>query len=113
MGNKQTLSPQEITELCQETSFTPQEVKRIYKRFISLDTSKRGYVSVNDLLQGVPEIENNPLGERICKVFTPNNPDEELKNLIDFKEFVKALSTFNNTTEEDKLRFLFRVYDLD
>ena len=50
MGNKQTLSPQEITELCHETSFTPQELKRIYKRFISLDSYKRGYVSVSDLL---------------------------------------------------------------
>lgn len=77
MGNKQTLSPQEITELCQETSFTQQEIKRIYKRFISLDSYKRGYVSVSDLLSGVPEIENNPLGERICKVFTNNNQSEE------------------------------------
>jgi Ca2+-binding EF-hand superfamily protein len=40
--------------------------------------------------------------------------------MVDFKEFVKVLSTFqqkavNNSEgmskEEDKLRFLFRVYD--
>jgi serine/threonine-protein phosphatase 2B regulatory subunit len=102
MGNKQTLSPQEITELCHDTSFTPVEIKRIYKRFISLDSYKRGYVSVQDLLSGVPEVENNPLGERICKVFTTapsnHNSDDssEVKNMIDFKEFVKVLSTFNN-----------------
>ena len=33
MGNKQTLSQQEVSELCQETNFTPKEIKRIYKRF--------------------------------------------------------------------------------
>ena len=64
-----------MAELAQETSFTPQELKRIYKRFIGLDTHKRGYVSVSDLLAGVPEIENNPLGERICKVFTVTDND--------------------------------------
>jgi serine/threonine-protein phosphatase 2B regulatory subunit len=35
--------------------------------------------------------------------------------MIDFKEFVKALSTFNpqQNNEEEKLKFLFKVYDLD
>lgn len=36
--------------------------------------------------------------------------------MVDFKEFVKALSTFNpsqQSSEEEKLKFLFRVYDLD
>lgn len=35
--------------------------------------------------------------------------------MVDFKEFVKALSTFNpqQNNEEDKLKFLFKVYDLD
>jgi serine/threonine-protein phosphatase 2B regulatory subunit len=35
--------------------------------------------------------------------------------MVDFKEFVKALSTFNpqQNNEEEKLKFLFKVYDLD
>lgn len=35
--------------------------------------------------------------------------------MIDFKEFVKGLSTFNSqqNNDEDKLKFLFKVYDLD
>ena len=35
--------------------------------------------------------------------------------MVDFKEFVKALSTFNpqQNNEEVKLKFLFKVYDLD
>jgi hypothetical protein len=50
---------------------------------------------MSDLLSGVPEVENNPLGERICKVFTNTHQSEEQQGMVDFKEFVKALSTFN------------------
>lgn len=75
MGNKQTLSQAEVQQLCAETTFTPVEVKRIYKRFVGLDTLKRGYVTVSDLLT-VPEVDKNPLGERICKVFTQNSGTE-------------------------------------
>lgn len=40
------LSQTELVELCNETGFTPQEIKRVYKRFIALDTLKRGYITV-------------------------------------------------------------------
>lgn len=84
--------------MCDETGFNQQEIKRIYKRFVGLDTLKRGYVTVADLMS-IPEVDNNPLGERICKTFAASNTegdDQEFKkNIIDFKEFVKALSIFH------------------
>ncbi len=86
----------------------------MYKRFIAMDTLKRGYITVQDLMSGVPEIENNPLGERLCKVFTAKGG--EASNQVDFKEFVKTLALFHTphpTSEEDKLYFLFRMYDAD
>jgi Ca2+-binding EF-hand superfamily protein len=63
-------------------------------------------------------VENNPLGERLCKAFTIEGQQ------IDFKEFVKALALFhspahtdakpsNSQSEEEKLMFLFRMYDAD
>jgi len=111
MGNKQVLSQTELVELCNETGFSPQEIKRIYKRFIALDTLKRGYITVQDLMTGVPEVENNPLAERLCKVFTSKgNGDNSSSNQVDFKEFVKAMALFHTphpTSEEDKLAFLF------
>jgi Ca2+-binding EF-hand superfamily protein len=54
---------------------------------------KRGFVTVDDLKQ-IPEVDKNPLGDRICKVFATRGPDEEL-TMVDFKEFVKALSLFH------------------
>lgn len=116
MGNKQTLSTPEVSQLCSETGFTPSEIKRIHKRFVALDTFQRGYVTVSDLMT-VPEVDKNPLGDRICKVFstsrgghhgTTHEDEDDLdtegggssvaaaRNVVDFKEFVKALATFNN-----------------
>lgn len=56
MGNKQTLSQAELSELAANTCFTAAEVKRIHRRFVALDTLKRGYVTVADL-QSLPEID--------------------------------------------------------
>ena len=36
--------------------------------------------------------------------------------MVDFKEFVKALAAFNNkqsNNEEERINFLFRIYDID
>ena len=122
MGNKQTLSQAEVQQLCSETLFTPVEVKRIHKRFVGLDKLNRGYVTASDL-NSVPGVDKNPLGERICKLFTQSTgttaydiDSEGRKNIVDFREFLRALSLFHQSAqskEEEKLRFLFRVYDLD
>ena len=68
-------------------------------------------------MTGVPEVENNPLAERLCKVFTSKgNKDNSSSNQVDFKEFVKAMALFHTlhpSSEEDKLAFLFQMYDAD
>lgn len=100
------------------TGFTLSDVKRVHRRFVALDTLKRGYVTVADL-QGLPEVSQNPLGDRICKVFASSSGlEEENRNVVDFKEFLKALATFHKSNlspskDEEKLRFLFRVFDSD
>lgn len=66
-------------------------------------------------MTGVTEVENNPLAERLCKVFTAKGNGENT-NQVDFKEFVKAMALFHTphpTSEEDKLAFLFQMYDAD
>ncbi|CAI2382325.1 unnamed protein product [Moneuplotes crassus] len=107
MGNK-SLEAQEVAELSKETKFTSKEVKRIHKRFGQLDVHGRGYITIHDLAT-LPDVDKNPLGDRICRVLA-----EEGKNSISFKEFIKALAVFNDKdNDEEKLKFLFKVYDID
>jgi len=113
------LSQQEITELCKETGFNTTELKRIYSRFRKLDYFNRGYVTIHDLAT-IPDFDKNPLGDRITRVLSKEGSGIE-KNTVDFREFVKALAVFNGTSstlrhssaEDEKIRFLFRVYDTD
>ena len=108
MGNKQSLDNKEAAELSRETNFTPKEIKRIHRRFVKLDIHGRGYITIHDLAT-LPDVDKNPLGDRIWRVLAQTG-----ENAIDFKEFVKALSVFNDKdNEEEKLKFLFKVYDID
>ena len=94
--------------MSRETNFTPKEIKRIHRRFVKLDVHGRGYINIHDLAT-LPDVDKNPLGDRIWRVLAQSGENE-----INFSEFVKALSVFNDKgNEEEKLRFLFKIYDID
>ena len=55
------------------------------------------------------ELDKHPLGHRIARIFTLDTNE-----LIDFKEFAKTLSIFNDKQARDKkVYFYFRVFDMD
>ncbi|CAL6095538.1 Calcineurin_regulatory subunit B [Hexamita inflata] len=65
---------------------------------------------VKSKLQQIPELQLNPLSSRIAELFVDQSDNEG----ISFKSFVQNLAVFSHqSTEEEKLRFLFRVYDRD
>ncbi|XP_015784369.1 calcineurin B homologous protein 1 [Tetranychus urticae] len=117
MGSRSSLMLQdeEIAIIQEETGFTPNQIERLYSRFASLDKGDNGTLSRDDFLR-IPELAINPLGDRIVQAFFG---DEER---INFRHFMRVLSTFrpvkknrdnklNNRRE--KLRFAFKLYDLD
>ncbi|CAF3016220.1 unnamed protein product [Rotaria sp. Silwood2] len=97
-------------------SFTTKEVQRLYSRFKTLDKRDCGFLTREDLLC-IPEVNINPLGERLIDVIVEDYGEN---NQINFKQFIFLLATFRrgkakSTTEfntrETKLRFLFDMYD--
>jgi serine/threonine-protein phosphatase 2B regulatory subunit len=57
----------------------------------------------------LPELENNPLKDRIARLMTV-----DMGEIIDFRLFVETISLFNEKVEKDeKFRFFFRLYDVD
>ena len=88
--------------------FSPEEVKRLEKRFQKLDQDRSGSISLEEFVS-IPELKENPLTKRIIEVF-----DSDRDGGVDFKEFVTGLAQFRGSENEDKrLQFLFRIYDLD
>jgi len=57
----------------------------------------------------LPELQQNPLVRRVIDIF-----DDDGNGEVDFKEFIMGLSHFSAKGDiENKLRFAFRIYDID
>ncbi|KAI8118368.1 hypothetical protein FF38_05242 [Lucilia cuprina] len=119
MGNKSSLllRPEEIAQIQEETGFTPNQIERLYSRFTSLDRGDCGTLSRDDFLR-IPELAINPLCERIVHAFFADSTDDR----VNFRQFMKVLAHFRPikdkkesklNSREDKLKFAFKMYDLD
>uniref|UniRef100_A0A0K8TQ92 Putative ca2+/calmodulin-dependent protein phosphatase calcineurin subunit b n=1 Tax=Tabanus bromius TaxID=304241 RepID=A0A0K8TQ92_TABBR len=119
MGNKSSLllRQEEIAQIQEETGFTPSQIERLYSRFTSLDRGDCGTLSRDDFLR-IPELAINPLCDRIVHAFFANSSDDR----VNFRQFMYVLAHFrpirkNKTNKlnsrEEKLKFAFKMYDLD
>ena len=52
------------------TSFRVPQLRQIKERFISLDFDSKGYVTIEDVLTGIPNITKHPIAERILETLT-------------------------------------------
>ena len=119
MGSNRSilLQKDEISEIANETGFTSKQIQRLYSRFTSLDKNNTGYLSKQDF-ERIPELHINPLKDRIIEVLIDDNGHDEK---INFRQFAKVFSTFrrgksgqnDSNSKENKLKFLFGIYDRD
>ncbi|CAO1420290.1 unnamed protein product [Diamesa serratosioi] len=121
MGNKSSLllREEEILQIQEETGFSPNQIERLYSRFTSLDRSDCGTLSREDFLR-IPELAINPLCDRIVHSFFAESPSSD--DRVNFRQFMQVLATFRTikkgkdnkyNSREEKLRFAFKMYDLD
>eukprot|EP00055_Hartaetosiga_balthica_P000431 m.136545 g.136545 ORF g.136545 m.136545 type:complete len:209 (+) comp10733_c0_seq1:89-715(+) len=112
----------------QMTGFTPNQIRRLYRRFTQLDTANRGYIVAEDLM-AIPELAINPISNRIIQLFVHDagtNPSRSIEfpkfltTLAVFAPLTQAHKRFHDTNEikqwearqkHDKLQFLFNIYD--
>uniref|UniRef100_A0A1B6D1K7 EF-hand domain-containing protein n=1 Tax=Clastoptera arizonana TaxID=38151 RepID=A0A1B6D1K7_9HEMI len=121
MGNRSSLllREEEIAQIQDETGFTPSQIERLFSRFTSLDRGDCGTLSREDFLR-IPELAINPLGERIVHAFVD---DGNSSDRVNFRQFMQVLARFRPikkngkdnrlNSREQKLRFAFKMYDLD
>ncbi|KYR01905.1 calcium-binding protein [Tieghemostelium lacteum] len=108
MGN---LSSKDLKEVMDKTSYTKQDVEKLYKDFKVSDTDgKTGFTFPE--FQAFFKIRFEGLEEatlkRMFDLF-----DSDKNGILDFKEFASALFLMTKATTEDKLAFLFDLYDTD
>nr|CAD7567426.1 unnamed protein product [Timema californicum] len=128
MGNRSSLllREEEINQIQEETgcmyktlfsAVTPNQIERLYSRFTSLDRGDCGTLSREDFLR-IPELAINPLGDRIVHAFF----EEGASDRVNFRQFMQVLAHFRPikkgrdnrlNSREQKLKFAFKMYDLD
>ena len=119
MGNN-TSSEQEIEKLATLTPFTAEELTRLHKRFSKLDRNNNGRLDKDEFMT-IEGVSGNPLLGRVLEIFDSDGGGD-----VDFKEFLLGVAAFtassssnkkdsmNDGPEKDmKLKFMFKVYDMD
>ncbi|CDO66981.1 protein phosphatase 2b regulatory subunit, putative [Plasmodium reichenowi] len=109
MGNTQAiLSEKDQKDLLQAANFSETDIKKMYKRFIELDTNKNGQLDPNELFD-VPEICDNPLVKRVISIFDSNSDGK-----VSFVEFLVGITKLASSTDDfQKKKFAFDVYDIN
>lgn len=75
---------------------------------MKLDKDNSGAIDREEFLS-IPAIANNPLALRLIDIFDADGGGD-----VDFQEFLAGLSAFSSKGQkEEKLRFAFKVYDID
>lgn len=61
-------------------SVNANQIRGLWTRFTSLDKDQKGHLSKDDFRK-IPELQNNPLGERIVQAFFKDGVERRLVNL--------------------------------
>jgi Ca2+-binding EF-hand superfamily protein len=99
------LRPEEVEELHQISGFSTAEVRRMYLRFIKLDSRKVGTVSKEDVMR-IPELAMNPLVDRIMHVLGLEN-----RSRLNFTEFLQSLAPFSRSAPKELKLKGMQVFD--
>eukprot|EP00051_Salpingoeca_urceolata_P010884 m.133745 g.133745 ORF g.133745 m.133745 type:complete len:402 (-) comp16894_c0_seq5:76-1281(-) len=107
-NNTSTLSWSALQTLQKETHFDQVELEALYEQFKSLSTEEGGItMQTFNLCLGPLGLEQNVVTGRVFKFF-----DRDEDGIINFGDLVSGLSVLCKGTQEEKLLYAFKGYDL-
>lgn len=83
------------------------EIKKIFARFQEVDKRNKGTVTYPEFLQGM-NLMDSPASRRLFDVL-----DRDGNGQVDMKEFIIGLSQFTDVSNEERVKFAFRIFDRD
>eukprot|EP01104_Vermistella_antarctica_P020243 TRINITY_DN8589_c0_g1_i1.p1 TRINITY_DN8589_c0_g1~~TRINITY_DN8589_c0_g1_i1.p1 ORF type:complete len:188 (+),score=69.46 TRINITY_DN8589_c0_g1_i1:150-713(+) len=108
VSQSHSMKKEELDELHKKTHFDPKELKTMHKQFKK--ETPQGVITKSEFKEVMKQMGmvDPLLQELIFNVF-----DGGTNELINYEEFVCALSTITRGTAEEKLAFSFSMYDID
>ncbi|XP_022302315.2 neurocalcin homolog [Crassostrea virginica] len=111
MGQRSSkLAPRTMEELKAQTNFTAEELQDWYKEFRS--SWPKGVLTVEEFKKAYssyfPLGDASEFAKHVFRVFDRNDDGR-----LDFREFICGFSVGLRGSVEEKLKFSFRIYDVD
>eukprot|EP00471_Norrisiella_sphaerica_P000196 CAMPEP_0184484234 /NCGR_PEP_ID=MMETSP0113_2-20130426/5951_1 /TAXON_ID=91329 /ORGANISM="Norrisiella sphaerica, Strain BC52" /LENGTH=241 /DNA_ID=CAMNT_0026865127 /DNA_START=47 /DNA_END=772 /DNA_ORIENTATION=- len=90
-----------------------EDIVELQKRFMEIDTEKKGEISIFDFLS-TPELRAHPLAFRIVALSKAGSQNKSEAQRITFPEFASSLHIFSERASKEAQRaYLFRLFDID
>ena len=114
-ARKSTLRPEVLKDLEGQTAFTHQEIRDLYRQFRH-DCMKHGHgrkltmtvEEFKDMYKKIfPEGNAEKFAEHVFRTF-----DKDDNGIINFRDFITTLSIQLKGSSEEKLEWLFDLYDI-
>eukprot|EP00794_Sanderia_malayensis_P011503 gene11503-12698_t len=106
---KPKISWNEVLELRVISHFDPSEIEYLYEQYKSLCTSSLGITKeIFYQCLGPLALRKNVLVDQMFKFYDLNG-----NGYISFPEFVRGLSIITKGTQAEKMKFVFKAYDVD
>lgn len=109
---KQTskLSPETVADLRKQTAFTESEIQQWYRDFIN--EWPKGHLRIDQfekMYAGFfPAGDASTFARHVFRAYDVNGDGQ-----VDFREFICGFSAMLRGTIEQKLKWAFRIYDID
>ena len=107
MGLSASLQQRDVDEISAQTNLRADEVRALFRRFVSLDKRGQGILCKRDLLL-IPELAANPLVDSILEALFGLREEDDSVNFVEFAHAVAVLS--GRASLDDKIALLFRVF---
>jgi calcium-dependent protein kinase len=87
------------------------QIQSLKEAFLALDTEKNGFLSFEEVEEGLKRAGFNPAGQEIANII--RNADVKGDGRINYTEFIAATLDFRAALDDEAMRNAFQLFDID